>query len=108
MQHREVQGHESEQFKTLFKAIEYLGALAHSVASFGYQLTFFSPLGTGIADGGVESGFRKVEKDKYERRLLHCKGTRHVQVKQVELSSSSLNDGMSGFAPSSPVCLHCT
>jgi len=33
--------------------------------------------------GGVETGFRKVEKDKYEPRLLHVKGRRNIRVQQV-------------------------
>jgi len=31
----------------------------------------------------VETGFRKVEKDKYEPRLLHVKGRRNIRVQQV-------------------------
>ena len=33
--------------------------------------------------GGVESGFKKVERDKYEARLLQVKGRRNVRVQQV-------------------------
>ena len=33
--------------------------------------------------GGVESGFRKVERDKYEARLLQVKGRRNIRVQQV-------------------------
>lgn len=33
--------------------------------------------------GGVETGFKKVEKDKYEPRLLHVKGRRNIRVWQV-------------------------
>jgi hypothetical protein len=43
--------------------------------------------------GGVASGFKHVEKDKYEPRLLHIKGKRNVRVKQVPLAVSSLNQG---------------
>ena len=33
--------------------------------------------------GGIESGFKKVEKDKYEPRLLQIKGRRNIRVQQV-------------------------
>ena len=33
--------------------------------------------------GGIETGFRKGEKDKYEPRLLHVKGRRNIRVQQV-------------------------
>jgi len=68
-QHREVQDNESKPFLSLFKSgIEYLS-------------------------GGVASGFKHVEKDKFETRLLHCKGKRNVRVRQVPLAVSSLNQG---------------
>jgi hypothetical protein len=68
VQHREVQGHESAQFLQCFKVIEYL-------------------------DGGVSSGFKKVERGIYETRLLHLKGSRTVRVTRVPLSTYSLNEG---------------
>lgn len=34
-------------------------------------------------EGGVDTGFKKVEKDKYDPRLLHVKGRRNVRVWQV-------------------------
>ena len=34
-------------------------------------------------EGGVDSGFKKVERDKYETRLMHIKGKRNVRVRQV-------------------------
>ncbi len=43
--------------------------------------------------GGVESGFKKVEKDKYEPRLLHVKGRRNIRVQQTKLSWGSMNSG---------------
>ena len=43
--------------------------------------------------GGVASGFKHVDKDKVEKRLLQIKGRRHVRVMQVELKCSSLNKG---------------
>lgn len=71
VQHREVQEHESQQFQSLFKSYGGLRYLA----------------------GGVESGFKKVDRDAYEKRLLHIKGKRNVRVSQVETSSKSLNRG---------------
>ena len=43
--------------------------------------------------GGVDSGFNKVEKDKYEPRLLHIKGRRNIRVQQTQLAWSSMNSG---------------
>jgi len=70
VQYREVQEHESPQFMSLFKAtgLQYL-------------------------EGGVESGFRHVDRDAFEERLLHIKGSRNVRVNQVPMSVSSLNEG---------------
>ena len=68
---RETQGNESDEFLAYFKSyggIEYL-------------------------PGGVESGFKHVEKDVYPTRLLHVKGKRVCRVKSVEVSSTSLNKG---------------
>lgn len=59
VQHREVQGHESKKFLSYFpKGIQYL-------------------------EGGVETGFKHVDRDKFESRLLHVKGRRNVRVSQV-------------------------
>ena len=41
----------------------------------------------------MESGFRKVEKDKYEPRLLHVKGRRNIRVQQTKLAWNSMNSG---------------
>lgn len=71
VQYREVQGSESSLFLSYFKntgGIEYL-------------------------PGGVESGFRKVERDVYTTRLLHLKGKRTVKVTEVPIQLSSLNKG---------------
>eukprot|EP00735_Rhodelphis_limneticus_P008799 TRINITY_DN2282_c0_g2::TRINITY_DN2282_c0_g2_i1::g.6851::m.6851 TRINITY_DN2282_c0_g2::TRINITY_DN2282_c0_g2_i1::g.6851 ORF type:complete len:838 (-),score=368.98,sp/O75366/AVIL_HUMAN/40.36/0.0,Gelsolin/PF00626.17/1.1e-17,Gelsolin/PF00626.17/3.6e-16,Gelsolin/PF00626.17/2.5e-10,Gelsolin/PF00626.17/4.5e-18,Gelsolin/PF00626.17/2.1e-09,Gelsolin/PF00626.17/3.1e-09,VHP/PF02209.14/7.7e+03,VHP/PF02209.14/8.2e-14,Viral_helicase1/PF01443.13/0.15 TRINITY_DN2282_c0_g2_i1:57-2528(-) len=69
VQFREVQEHESKEFLQIFKnGIQY-------------------------CEGGVESGFKKVERDQYETRLLHIKGSRNVRVFQVEPKASSLNSG---------------
>ena len=67
VQHREVQGHESDMFLQLFASVQY-------------------------EPGGVASGFKHVDKV-HTTRLLHCKGKREVRVKLVPLSASSLNAG---------------
>jgi gelsolin len=69
VQHREVQGHESDLFLSYFKnEIKLL-------------------------EGGVDSGFKHVEPEKYKPRLLHLKGKKKVRVTEVELSFKSLNSG---------------
>lgn len=69
VQHREVQHHESNLFLSYFKTgIQYL-------------------------EGGIESGFKHVDRDAYTKRLLHLKGRRNVRVKEVPLSHKSLNNG---------------
>jgi len=69
VQHRETQGHESAEFLSLF------------------------PGGLRILDGGVDSAFKHVDPTAYKPRLFHLKGKRNVRVQQVELKTSSLNDG---------------
>jgi len=69
VQHREVQGYESELF----------------LSYFNHQIK--------LLDGGVETGFRHVEPTKYEPRLLHIKGKKKIRVTQVERSHKSLNSG---------------
>nr|XP_033787634.1 villin-like protein [Geotrypetes seraphini]XP_033787635.1 villin-like protein [Geotrypetes seraphini] len=70
IQHREVQGHESETFKSYFKN------------------------GIIYKKGGVASGFKHVETNMYNiRRLLHVKGKKNVTATEVDLSWSSLNSG---------------
>jgi len=44
-------------------------------------------------EGGVDSGFKHVEPEKYRPRLLHCKGKKKVRVTEVENSGDSLNSG---------------
>jgi len=68
VQHREVQGCESDSFLGCFKKISY-------------------------EKGGVKSGFRKVERDVYETRLLHVKGSRTVRIKPVAIDHTTLNAG---------------
>jgi len=69
VQHREVQGHESEEFAKLF------------------------PTGIRILEGGVASGFNHVKPDEYKPRLLHIKGRKIPRVTEVPLNSTSLNAG---------------
>lgn len=69
VQYREVQGHESDRFMGYFKnEIKLL-------------------------EGGADSGFKHVEPEKYNTRLLHLKGKHKVRVTQVETSFKSLNSG---------------
>jgi gelsolin len=69
VQFREVQGYESQSFLDLFDQII-------------------------IQSGGIETGFRHVEPEKYRHRLLHVKGTiKNCVVKEVPLSAKSLNSG---------------
>lgn len=68
VQHREVQGHESQLFKSYFPTIQYLS-------------------------GGADSGFRHVTPEEYRPRLLHISGTRkNVTVKEVNPSRKNLKD----------------
>ncbi|KAK4272520.1 hypothetical protein QN277_021066 [Acacia crassicarpa] len=67
VQHREVQGHESDKFLSYFKPC-------------------IIPL-----EGGVASGFKKPEEEVFKTRLYICKGKRVVRMKQVPFARSSLN-----------------
>lgn len=67
VQYREVQGHETNKFLSYFKPC-------------------IIPL-----EGGVASGFKQVEKEKFEPRLFTCKGRRAVRVQQVPYARESLN-----------------
>jgi gelsolin len=71
VQHREVQGYESELFLSYFKS---MGSIR-------------------IMEGGVDSGFKHVEPEKYTPRLLHLKGTKKVRTTEVPLKVESLNSG---------------
>jgi gelsolin len=71
VQHREVQGYESDLF-----------------------LSYFPHKSIQILKGGVDSGFTHVKPEEYRTRLLHIKGNlRNVRVTEVALSASSLNTG---------------
>ncbi|XP_062002251.1 villin-3 isoform X2 [Rosa rugosa] len=67
VQHREIQGHESDKFLSYFKPC-------------------IIPL-----EGGVASGFKKPEEEEFETRLYICRGKRVVRMKQVPFARSSLN-----------------
>ena len=55
-------------------------------ADFGGGITYL--------DGGVESGFRHVEKEAHTVRLLHVKGRAgSILLKEVPLSRASMNSG---------------
>ncbi|XP_064410536.1 villin-1 isoform X2 [Latimeria chalumnae] len=70
IQYREVQGSESEAFKSYFKK------------------------GIVYKKGGVASGFRHVETNMYNiRRLLHVKGRKNISATEVDLSWNSFNKG---------------
>ncbi|KAH1262408.1 Villin-2 [Glycine max] len=67
VQHREIQGHESDKFLSYFKPC-------------------IIPL-----EGGVASGFKKPEEEKFETCLYVCRGKRVVRLRQVPFARSSLN-----------------
>lgn len=72
VQYRETQDNESDEFRQL-------------MAQFG---------GIKYLSGGVDSGFKIVEPEKYEDRLLHIKGTLKTCVgTQVKKSHESMNSG---------------
>ena len=59
VQHRELQGHESDKFLSYFKPC-------------------IIPL-----EGGIATGFKKVEEEAFEIQLYVCRGKRVVRMKQV-------------------------
>jgi len=69
VQYREVQEHESDEFLKLFNN----------------QISIMS--------GGIDSGFKHVEPEKYRARLLHLKGQKKVRVTEVDVTYKSLNSG---------------
>ncbi|XP_044523486.1 villin-1 [Gracilinanus agilis] len=70
VQHREVQGYESDTFRAYFKQ------------------------GLVIRKGGVASGMKQVKTNSYDiQRLLHVKGKRNVVAGEVEMSWKSFNRG---------------
>jgi len=71
VQHREVQGSESNLFLSYWKEAG----------------------GIRLLEGGIASGFNHVKPTEYKARLLHLKGKKNVRVTQVDLKASSLNEG---------------
>ncbi|MBN3303444.1 AVIL protein, partial [Amia calva] len=70
IQHREVQGYESDTFRAYFKQ------------------------GIIYKKGGVGAGMKHTDTNTYDnKRLLHVKGKRRVTAKEVPLSWSSFNRG---------------
>jgi len=69
IQFREAMGHESDRFMSYF----------------GGKLK--------LLEGGVDSGFKKVEPKSYKPRLMHVKGKKNCRVMQVDLHHTSLNSG---------------
>ncbi|KAK2525927.1 Vil1 [Columba guinea] len=70
VQHRDVQGHESETFRAYFKQ------------------------GLVYKKGGVASGMKHTETNTYNiQRLLHVKGKKNVVAGEVEMSWNSFNRG---------------
>ncbi|XP_042448781.1 villin-2-like [Zingiber officinale] len=67
VQHRELQGFESDKFLSYFKPC-------------------IIPL-----EGGFASGFKKPDVDIFETRLYICRGKRVVRMKQIPFARSSLN-----------------
>lgn len=61
VQHREPQGFESDKF-----------------------LSYFRPCIIPL-EGGVASGFKKIEEGKFETKLYNCKGNRIARLKQVKI-----------------------
>ena len=41
-------------------------------------------------DGGVASGFKHIDPDNVEKKLLHIKGKRNVRVRQVIIKTSKV------------------
>eukprot|EP00316_Scyphosphaera_apsteinii_P016104 CAMPEP_0119327412 /NCGR_PEP_ID=MMETSP1333-20130426/70738_1 /TAXON_ID=418940 /ORGANISM="Scyphosphaera apsteinii, Strain RCC1455" /LENGTH=380 /DNA_ID=CAMNT_0007335993 /DNA_START=163 /DNA_END=1305 /DNA_ORIENTATION=- len=71
VQHREVQGHETDLFCSYFR---------------GNRLIYLH--------GGVESGFQHVEAEVHQTKLFQMKGkANNLRLKQVRLSRESMNSG---------------
>jgi len=71
VQHREIEGHESELFLSYFQ----------------------KQGGLRILEGGVATGFNHVKPTEYKSRLLHLKGKKFVRIVEVPISHKSLNSG---------------
>jgi len=69
VQHREVQGYESEMFLSCFN---------HAIR---------------LMAGGMETGFHHVGPAVYRPRLMQVKGKKHIRVSEVHRVAGSLNSG---------------
>ncbi|KAG0607331.1 hypothetical protein M758_8G020200 [Ceratodon purpureus] len=69
------------------RAVQYRETQEHETDLF---LSYFKPCIIPL-EGGVASGFKKVEAEKVEPRLFIVKGRRAVRVSQVPFARSSLN-----------------
>jgi len=69
IQHREIEGAESQAFLALF------------------------PKGLTCLKGGHDTGFRHVEAAAYKPRLLHVKGKKNCVVREVECTTKAMNKG---------------
>jgi len=75
VQMREVEGYESDKFMAIFSDIYKCGGIRY-------------------LEGGVDSGFRHVEAEKYEPKLFHLKGNKKkVRCNVVKMTTDSLNAG---------------
>ena len=46
-------------------------------------------------EGGIDSGFIKVDRDAYTKRLLHVKGKRNIRIEQVSYATfGSIRSGV--------------
>jgi len=70
--------------------IQYRECQNHESALF---LSYFKESGMEYLEGGVASGFKHVERDSYDTRLLHLKGKRVVRANKVPVEAASLNTG---------------
>lgn len=82
VQHREVEGYESDLFLSYF------------------------PNGVRILEGGIDSAFHHVTPVEYKPRLLQVKGRRHIRVTQVPLERASLNSGDVFILGTQPLSLY--
>lgn len=74
VQHREVQEFESGEFLNIFSEILAVGGIRY-------------------LEGGVDTGFKHVEPEKYRSRLMHLKGHKKIRISEVALDVGSLNSG---------------
>lgn len=85
VQHREVQEHETSMFLAnfpggTFYSDRFPGKLKTMVFKINYS---YRLIGVRYLDGGVASGFKHVDPNHVEKKLLQVKGKRNVRVRQV-------------------------